>query len=174
VRVSNCSTAAGPPGAQLRQRRAREAHAVVVAVVVLAERDAGGHGQEVADRRAAILAAGECRHVALGRILDRGDGAVGEREPDQHRRDRLRHRERGQTVAVVAPVLVALDQDRIAARDQQPGRRIAREILIEREATAAGLARRIVGQAGSLRRALPGRGDRRAGDDGRRPDLVQP
>src|SRR3989442_8849124 len=34
-------------------------------------------------------------------------------------------------MAIVAPVLVALDEDRVATRDEEPGGRVAREVPVE-------------------------------------------
>ena len=43
---------------------------------------------------------------------------------------------------IVAAVLVALDEDRVAARDEEAGGRIARQVVVER----AGLAPKLVAE----------------------------
>ena len=109
---------------------------VAAAVPLLAEVDAGGHVQEVADRRRPVFAAAKARHVSLGRIRDRLDRALGHGDADQHADDRLHHRLRDQTVAVGAPVLIALEQDAVVAGDQQAGDGISRQIVVRRRSPA--------------------------------------
>src|SRR5215475_7793660 len=88
------------------------------------------------DRRAAVLGARQPRHVCRRGIVDGAYAALGDRDADQHRRHRLGHRERREAMTVVARVLVALDQDRVIARDEEPGGRIALEVLMEPAALA--------------------------------------
>ena len=71
-------------------------------------------------------------------------------------------------MAVRAPVLVALDQDRVAARDQQPGRRAARQVVVERQFEA--LERPCDGRLGDTDEP---RRRRRPVDEPRFEDLVE-
>jgi hypothetical protein len=65
---------------------------VASTISLLAEIDTGRHVQQVADRRAAVLAALEAGDIGLWRIIDRFDRTVGNRETDQYSGDRLDHR----------------------------------------------------------------------------------
>ena len=72
------------------------------------------------------------RDIALDAILDRSDLALGDGDADEHRRHGLRHRLRQEAVPVGAPVLVVLEQDGIALGDEEPGDRVAVDIVGER------------------------------------------
>ena len=102
---------------------------VASVVLILSELDAGGHMQQVADRRPAIFGALESRHIGLRRIVDRFDRAFGNGDADQHSRDRFHHRLRNQPVAIGPSVLIMLEQNPVVLGDQQTGDRIARQIV---------------------------------------------
>ena len=84
-------------------------------------------------RGASVLGSGERRHVRGGEIVHRADAPFIDRDSDQHRRDRLGHRPGREPIPVGPRVLIALDEDRIAAGDQEPGRGIARQVVVEGE-----------------------------------------
>ena len=112
---------------------------VVAAAVVLPKAHAGRHLQQVAERRASVLGAGQLGHVGRRLIVDRADVALGDRDADQHRGHGLGHRPRREALPVGAVVLVALDEDGVVARDQQPGRQAPRQVVVQRrENEAAG------------------------------------
>ena len=105
-------------------------------------------------------------HVRRGEIVDRADAPLGDRDPDQHRRDRLGHRPRREPIAVGPRVLVALDEDRLVAGDQEPGRRVARQIVVEAEGLPLVLvAQRGLGRGPRERRRFRGPMDRCARED---------
>jgi hypothetical protein len=58
--------------------------------------------------------------------------ALGDRDADEHRRHGLRHRLRHEAVPVGAAVLVVLEQDGIALGDEEPGDRVAVDIVGKR------------------------------------------
>ncbi len=122
--------------APLQESARGQCREIVRSRVVFYEADARGHLEEVAEGGAPVLGAGERGHVHGRHVVDRPDAALRDRDPDQHRRHRLRHRMRGEALVIVPPILVALDVDGVAARDQEPGRRVAREIVVERECLA--------------------------------------
>ena len=59
-------------------------------------------------------------------------------------------------MAIVAPVLVALDEDRVAARDEEPGGRVAREVPVQirGRALVVVLEDRLRGRAPQPRRSV--------------------
>jgi hypothetical protein len=69
-------------------------------------------------------------------IVDRPDAALGDGDPDQHRGDGLGHRPRREAMPIVPRVLVALEEDRVAPRDEEPGRGVAPEVVVEGERLA--------------------------------------
>ena len=87
-------------------------------------------------RGAPVLGAGERGHVGGGGIVHRADAALRDRDPDEHRGDRLRHRPRGEAVPVVPRVLIAFDEDRVTAGDEEPGGGVAREVVVKGECLA--------------------------------------
>ena len=84
-------------------------------------------------RRASVLGSGEPRHVRRGLIIHGADASLVEGDSNQHRRDRLGHRPRGESVPVGARVLVALHEDRVVACHEQAGCRVARQVVVEAE-----------------------------------------
>ena len=152
----------------LEKRVHRELRDVVPEPVLLDESHARGHLQQVAQRRAPVLGSGEPGHVRRGGIVDRADATLRDGDPDQHRRDRLGHRPRREPVAVGPRVLVALDEDRLVAGDQQPGRRVPRQVVVEAEGLPLVLvAQRRLGRGPRERRRVRG-----PADHVRREDLV--
>src|SRR4029077_1568997 len=91
---------------------------------------------------ASVLGATQRRHVCGSEIIHRADVAFRDRDADQHGGDGLGHRPRGDAMPIVPAVLVALDEDRVAARDEEAGGRVAREVVVER----AGLAPKLVAE----------------------------
>ena len=120
-----------------RRRRTRHAGDIVGAVVAFGEREPGTHAQQRPDRRRAIGAAGELLRVFLRRIVERSDQALVQRDPDQHRRHALGHRERQETRALAAPVAIALGDDLAVLQDQQPRDALALQVVVERIADVA-------------------------------------
>jgi hypothetical protein len=120
-----------PAWAELQEGVSREPRHVVASRVDLDEAHARRHLQQVSQRGAPILRAREIRHVRRRRIVDGANPPLGDRDADEHRRHRLRHRPRREAMTVVAPVLVALDEDRIGARDDEAGGWVAREVAVK-------------------------------------------
>jgi hypothetical protein len=106
---------------------------VTRSAVVLAVAHSGRHLEEVTKRRAPVLRAGQFGNVGDRRILDRPDVPFGDRDADQHCRDRLGHRRRSEAVAVGAAILVALHENGVLAGDEEPGRRSAHNIVVKRK-----------------------------------------
>ena len=120
----------------------------------------------MSERRAPVLGVGERGHVRRGEIVHRADATLCDRDTDQHGRDRLGHRERREAVPIGPRILVALDEDGVATRDQESGGRVARKVVVER----AGLALVLVTQG-----RLGGRTEqpRRRGGPSDRPTLQE-
>jgi hypothetical protein len=106
---------------------------VVGVAVLLAEAHARRHLQQVTERRLPVLGAGELGYVGGREVIDRANVALGDRDPDEHRGHGLGHRPRREAIPVRAAVLVALDQDAVTPRDQQAGRRVAPEVVVQRQ-----------------------------------------
>ena len=123
-------------GTDLPKRVGGEPGDVVPSRVLLDEAHARGHLEQMAERSTPVLGVGERGHVGGGGIVHRADVALRDRDADQHGGDGLGHRPRGEAMPIVPAVLVALDEDRFAARDEEPGRRVAREVVVERECLA--------------------------------------
>ena len=81
--------------------------------------------QQVADRRLAVFRALEARHIRLCSIIDRFDRAIADRDPNQHRGDRLCHRLRDEPIAIGPSILVMLTEDLVVLGDQQACNRVA-------------------------------------------------
>ena len=116
----------------LAQRGPRKVRDVAGHVrVVLPKGHPGGHLEQRLDRRPTVLGALQLGNVYLRPLIDGANSALSHRDPDQQRDDGLRHRERREALRVGPPVLVSLDQNGIALRDQEPGHRVLVEILID-------------------------------------------
>src|SRR6266542_1816195 len=87
----------------------------------------------MAERGTAVLGVGQRRHVGGGGIVHRADVALRDRDPDEHRGDRLGHRPRSEAVSVVSRVLIALDEDRVTTSDEERGGGVAREVVVKGE-----------------------------------------
>src|SRR4029453_6984132 len=96
---------------------------VVSAGVLLAEAHARRHLQQMAKRRAPVLGAGKLWHVGGSGIIDRLDAALGDGYAHEHGSDSLGHRPGRQAMTIGATVLVTLDEDRVAACDEEARRR---------------------------------------------------
>src|SRR5262249_26627980 len=117
-------------------------------------------------RRASVFGAAERRHVRANGIIDRVDVAFRERNADQHGGDGLGHRPRGEAMPIVPAVLVTLDEDRVAARDEEAGGRVAPEVVVERAGLAPKLvAERRLGVYASERRRRGGAANQPAFED---------
>jgi hypothetical protein len=123
-------------------------------MTVSAKSRAASSVPEYFSTKRSVLGVGERGHVRRGEIVDRTDAALADRDADQHRRDGLGHRERGEAMPIVPRVLIALDQDRVAARDEQPGGGVARQVVVERAGLRLVLVAqgRLGGRAGEPRR----------------------
>ena len=120
------------------------------------------------ERGATVLGSDQGRHVGVRTIVDGPNAPLGDRDADQHRGDGLGHRPRGQTVPIVPRVLIALDQDRIVAREEESRHRMARQVIVDREALAL-----VVVMNGRLdRRTSEPRRHRRVADEPPGEDLV--
>src|SRR5215472_13118650 len=75
----------------------------------------------------------DVRHVGRGGIVHGADAPLVDRDADQHRGDRLGHRPGGEPIVIGAPVLIALDENRVVSRDQEPGRRVTRHEVVDGE-----------------------------------------
>src|SRR6516165_9128309 len=64
---------------------------VALTIRRLTEFHAGGHMEQVADRRLAIFRPLKSRHILLCRVFHWADRALANSDADQHRCDRLRH-----------------------------------------------------------------------------------
>jgi hypothetical protein len=109
---------------------------VVAPGVFLEEAHARRHLEQVPDRRAPVLGPGQPWNLGRRRIVDRTNAALGDGDADQHRCHGLGHRERREAIPLVPRVLIALDEDCVVARDEKPGGRVPREVLIQPEALA--------------------------------------
>ena len=123
--------------------------------------------QEIADRRPAVLAALEFRHVHVGGVVDRLDRAFRNRDADQDSHDRFHHRLGNQPVAVGPAVLIMLEQDLLIPGNQEAGNGIARKVFGQ----GGGAARISIAKVDCRARERPGRGG--ACDPPRRIDLVE-
>ena len=90
--------------------------------------------QQVPDRGLSVFRRREAGDIGRNGIVDRFDFAFRDGDADQHRRDRLRHRLREETIAIGARVLIVLIKNGVVFCDQQPGGRVAAEIVLDREA----------------------------------------
>ena len=82
--------------------------------------------QQVANWRLAVFRVLKARHIRLRRTIDRFNHALADGDPNQHRRDRLRHRLRKEPIAIGPPILVILAEYLVILGDQQTRNRIAR------------------------------------------------
>jgi len=126
----------------LEHCRGEQPGGIVLTGKVLAKSDARGHLQQVPERRATVLGVSERRQIGRSWIVYRTDEVLGERDTDQHGRDRLGHRKRREPMPIRSPVLVALHEDRVITSDEEPGGRVSRKVVVER----AGLALVLVTQ----------------------------
>jgi hypothetical protein len=85
----------------------------------------------VTKRRLTVRRAGQLRDVLCGRIIERLDLALGERDSDEHGDDRLRRRVRNHPVFRRTVVLVALGENGVALQDQQPCGAVARQVVVQ-------------------------------------------
>jgi hypothetical protein len=60
---------------------------IALAVALFAKLDAGGHVQEIADRRLAVFAALETGHIGFGGVVDRFDRAFRDCDANQYAGD---------------------------------------------------------------------------------------
>ncbi len=146
----------GRAGAVGGEQRAAQLGNVVIAVVILAKRHTGGHVQQGAQRRLAVFGAGKLGHVVDGRRVDRADFPIRDGDAEQHPGDGLGHRLPDQPVMVGPGIAVMLEEDLVAARDQQSGRRMALEVIAERMRFALeGISQRqLRGRAAKRQRAV--------------------
>jgi hypothetical protein len=90
MRWLNCGIASIVPRPGPRPAIAPPQPVEVAAVIaILAELDARGHVQQGADRRAAVFAALQARHILLRQVIDRADRAFGDGQADQQAGDRF-------------------------------------------------------------------------------------
>ena len=116
----------------LRHADPVELRQIVVAVIDLLERHAGGHAQHVAYRRLAVGIAREIRYIFGDGVVERSDLLFSQRHSDREADDRLRHRMRNEAVFSVAVVLITLGQHLALPDQQEAGHALARQEIVER------------------------------------------
>ena len=83
------------------------------------------------NRSLAVGGACQLRDIRLGAIVNGPNISFVQRDADQHRDDRLRHRKGRHALLGRAVVLIALDEDGVASEDEEARGAVARQEVVE-------------------------------------------